>query len=365
MRLRRRTFAALALIVVAALALALVGRPYEVSGHSMEPALADGDWVFLGSKPPRHGDVVVFREPDSGHLAVKRVAGEPGEGVRIVGADLWADGAVLARPLRSVEDLVPMIEASGAEAAEHLDLPGAGFVPDAGGWSLAQGEARAWLRRPPLAQYLLRGAVVAGSVPASDLGLECEYRLDSGGAELFADLRIGRATFRASLLAGGAMVRVEREEPDHDTETLLEQRLDPSAATGRLFFAAVDRRLTLVLDGERVLLDGLPFQPPEPPTFADRPPDFGYATHAGVGGRGPLHLGRVRIGRDVLLDPAGTFGGSEVFHLGPDEFFLLGDNPPHSRDSRHYGAVRRSAILGVVRTRWGGGGWTERGWRRD
>jgi signal peptidase I len=37
--------------------------------------------------------------------------------------------------------------------------------------------------------------------------------------------------------------------------------------------------------------------------------------------------------------------------LGPDEYFLLGDNPPVSTDSRHFGAVKRPQIKGLVRAR--------------
>jgi len=330
----------------------------------MEPGLLAGDWVLLRGSDPHDGDVVVFREPDSGLLAVKRVSGEPGESVQIVGGDLWAHGAPRARPLQGVEDLLPMIEAEGDGIAEHIDLERAGFTSTNQEWDLPRGEAQAFLRRPPFADYLLRGETIAGTLPAVDLGLELEYALGDSQAEVHVELRVSRASFRARLFEGGGELRVERHEPEQPIELLFEQRLDPPAPNGRLFFAAVDRCLTVAVD-DRVLLTGLAFQPPAPAIFADRPPEFGHFSHAGIGGRGPLRVTRVRVGRDVLLDPAGTYGGAEVFHLGPDEYFVLGDNPSHSRDSRHYGAVDRSSILGVVKTRWGGWGWTERGWRRD
>lgn len=34
--------------------------------------------------------------------------------------------------------------------------------------------------------------------------------------------------------------------------------------------------------------------------------------------------------------------------LGPGDYFVAGDNRLHSRDSRHYGPVRRRAIVGKV-----------------
>lgn len=38
--------------------------------------------------------------------------------------------------------------------------------------------------------------------------------------------------------------------------------------------------------------------------------------------------------------------------LGPQEYFLLGDNPAASTDSRHFGPVRRDAIRAVVHWRY-------------
>jgi len=52
----------------------------------MAPALAAGDWLLLDPTParwPRRGCVVVFHEPESGILAIKRVAAGPGDHVRI------------------------------------------------------------------------------------------------------------------------------------------------------------------------------------------------------------------------------------------------------------------------------------------
>jgi type IV secretory pathway protease TraF len=57
-----------------------------VEEESMAPALAPGDWLLLdpaSGRWPRRGSIVVFREPDSGILAIKRVAAGPGDRVRI------------------------------------------------------------------------------------------------------------------------------------------------------------------------------------------------------------------------------------------------------------------------------------------
>ncbi|MEA2609788.1 MAG: signal peptidase [Chloroflexota bacterium] len=50
----------------------------------MRPAIDPGDWLLIDPtlvRWPRRGSVVVFREPDGGDLAVKRIAAGPGDRV--------------------------------------------------------------------------------------------------------------------------------------------------------------------------------------------------------------------------------------------------------------------------------------------
>jgi signal peptidase I len=50
----------------------------------MTPAITDGDWLLVDptvARWPKRGTVVVFREPDADNLAIKRVAGRPGDRV--------------------------------------------------------------------------------------------------------------------------------------------------------------------------------------------------------------------------------------------------------------------------------------------
>ena len=50
----------------------------------MAPAIRDGDWLLVdptATRWPRRGAIVVFHEPGGGALAVKRVAGRPGDRV--------------------------------------------------------------------------------------------------------------------------------------------------------------------------------------------------------------------------------------------------------------------------------------------
>ncbi len=50
----------------------------------MEPTLTEGDWLLVDpttTRWPRSGSIVAFLEPDTGVLAVKRVAAGPGRRV--------------------------------------------------------------------------------------------------------------------------------------------------------------------------------------------------------------------------------------------------------------------------------------------
>jgi hypothetical protein len=61
-----------------------------VADRSMRPAIEPGDWLLVDPTTrrwPRRGSVVVFREPGSNLLAIKRVAARPGDWVAF--ADGW------------------------------------------------------------------------------------------------------------------------------------------------------------------------------------------------------------------------------------------------------------------------------------
>ncbi len=83
-------FAALAL----ALSPLLVLHPVRVTGHSMEPTLADGDlrWALRAwaSPAPRQGEIWVVDGPQG--PSIKRVLGLPGDVVVWRGPDLWING---------------------------------------------------------------------------------------------------------------------------------------------------------------------------------------------------------------------------------------------------------------------------------
>jgi signal peptidase I len=111
----------------------------------MQPAIEPGDWLLVDPTTrtwPRRGSVVVFREPDSGELAIKRVAGRPGDQVPYAEGHLilGADEAWLLSDANEAELLA-------AGYGEPVDSRRYGPVPV----DLLVG--RAWFRYAPLRRF--------------------------------------------------------------------------------------------------------------------------------------------------------------------------------------------------------------------
>ena len=120
----------------------------------MLPSITPGDWLLVDPTPtrwPRRGSVVVVREPDSGELAIKRVAGRPGDRVP------FADGYLIL-----AED-----EAWLLSDADEETTRAAGFGPPIdsrtyGPVPVEQLVGRAWLRYAPLRRL---GRITRREVP--------------------------------------------------------------------------------------------------------------------------------------------------------------------------------------------------------
>lgn len=108
----------------------------------MRPAIEPGDWLLVDpttDRWPRRGSVVVFREPEGGELAVKRVAGGPGD--RIPFADGYLD---LADDEAWLLSDATTQQAAEAGFGEPVDSRIYGPVP------LELLVGRAWFRYAPL-----------------------------------------------------------------------------------------------------------------------------------------------------------------------------------------------------------------------
>lgn len=128
---------------------------------SMRPSIEPGDWLLVDPivrRWPRRGSLVVFREPESDILAIKRVAAIPGDvvkGVRVTDPDTGQDVDVT---IRLVPDEAWLL---GDDPAVSIDSRRYGPV------ALERLVGRAWFRYAPLRRIgpLRRSA---GTAPMGD-----------------------------------------------------------------------------------------------------------------------------------------------------------------------------------------------------
>ena len=87
--------------ILAFLCITFIARAFTVDGPSMLPTLADGERLLIDQvtyrfRPPRRGEIVVFRYPASpDHYFVKRIIGIPGDVVAIENGRLVVNGQPL------------------------------------------------------------------------------------------------------------------------------------------------------------------------------------------------------------------------------------------------------------------------------
>ena len=76
---------------------------YKIASENMQPTLEVNDHVFSNGLAystknlPKHGDVVVFRNPNSGQVFVKRLVGLPGDEVQTTHGRLYLNGKMIER----------------------------------------------------------------------------------------------------------------------------------------------------------------------------------------------------------------------------------------------------------------------------
>jgi len=85
-----------------------LAQTYRISSASMAPTIVDGDWIFVEKLSlmfgdPERGEIVVFRTdgiptPTPGTEFVMRIAGLPGDRIRIHPPNLIVNGQVLTTP---------------------------------------------------------------------------------------------------------------------------------------------------------------------------------------------------------------------------------------------------------------------------
>lgn len=338
----------------------------HVESSSMEPTIfgspTDGESVLVlyGSFAPERFDCVVIQREGETIPIVKRVGGLPTESVQVAGGDLLIDGKRLP-PDAPRPPPVLVFDGSRASAAGAF-VPAAGkessWKERADRWSLdardvqhGSGDGLQSMHRPLSDGYLAPdGTLVRGEHDANDAVVECEVLFGEPHGRALFELNEQGDTFRFSVeptSSGRAIARIARQSGASPEEGLASEEFSLAIGTWTKFRCSnVDNELAFEIAGAEAPLCC---------SYAENRFDEGDRLQEGrsigprvrFGGEGGLFEFRsLRVLRDLYYTPRGTHGVTEPADLGPDEYFLLGDNSASSRDSREWGPVHGSRILG-------------------
>jgi len=358
-------------------------EPVTVAGSSMVPTLQGGDRLWIDRtallwRHPERWEIVVARNPsDASELCIKRIVGLPGERVALRDGDVLIDGAVV---VKSVDEQLALRQWVYCTSQNRLKMPAfsaAGTLPQDSGidsYSEAGEGASDGRWQPEVAtRWRLDGSVWRHRAQPSDgidwlcyehprsepitddvtLNLGLTRRLNLVDEFMFAaelhargngSLRLaiddGTATAEVTLrLPEGELTVVESKRHSFVVQMSARSRERLLRGEVQLEFTNFDQQLLLVIDG-RVEL-----RRPWPRTTA-----AGTARPVSIGAQGlDVQLTDLTLYRDIYHSShaVGTPPPlSARWQLGPDEYFLLGDNSPVSLDSRLWGPVPRSLLIG-------------------
>lgn len=343
-----------------------VGEVYHVDSGSMEPTLwgteGEGEYVFVrfDSSEPARQELVVVRRPGENRPIVKRVVGLRKETLKIVQGDVLIDRQRL-RPseprasevvvfddrVHEVEDRFVILDEQSRLWKKvgnewHLD---ARDIPNTVDKSLLE------LRDPVNDDYLGPDhELVKGTAQANDLRIACEVRFDAPSGRVRLRLKEMLDTFQATLAyVDDATVEltVTRRNTSDNLETMATARFPLQLGVWTHFWLENrDNALKVGFDGPGSPLVAS-YKENVPNAAENLEPDRTYGYRAAFGGEGGRFAFRsIRVARDLVYTSQGSVGVSSEIQLGPDQYFLLGDHSSRSKDSRDWGPIDASQIVG-------------------
>jgi signal peptidase I len=338
-----------------------------------------GDRLFVNRsvfafRRPRRWEIVVFRL--LGIVFVKRVVGLPGELVAIDDGDISVNGELARKTLDELQAMrVLVFDGSyapepGGWGQRWEGLTPGGPAPALDGTALRL-DGRGSTDRYQLAayrhyqldarqcepirdEYSYNGGERGHRAPVHDFLAECHLDVSGGEGAVLLGITDGQNHLIAELPVRAANpstalaqlseanhwppVMVGPAAPGRLQVTARDVHLHPDVPH-RIELAFADRRLTLRVDGRTI------FTPLDLPAARGRP---GVVRPFVLGARGvQVTMRNFRLFRDIHYTDDGTNGvRGKAVRLGAEQYFVLGDNSPNSRDSRDINWPNGGAVPG-------------------
>ncbi len=330
----------------------------------LSPESLAGDRILVHKWPylllaPKRWDVIVFRDPaDPLENYIKRLVALPGESVEIIEGDIFINGTIARKPRYAQNALwipvydqgyVPRLPA-GEHAPWQVDIAD----PSASDWSglstrviRYQGahERPQSIRFEPGVGEYLRDVYGYNNGSSgryvNDVRLRVEIERESGSGTGTLQFEIATESNRFVAVLGPTgdvhLRRVSRYD-ENEVAQLGPVQVQGDFARVRLELAHVDHRVYVALNGVELLAtddESYPFDiDAYRHTYHREPLSLAMTADGGA-----YAFRNLRIERDVFyVDAPQTrrAGRANPMTLGPDEFFVLGDNSPDSHDSREW-----------------------------
>lgn len=342
--------------------------------------------IELGNKRVQRWDVVAFEESGRNDAGIKRVVGLPNEALGFRGGDIFANGKILRKPIEVQKDVRVLVHdtrfikpsvriwfSEGAPDLVESATPGVFRFSDstAGSlnWFRYQG-GQNYSRRDQQRKLDVTNELAQKNWPLSAIEDNYGYnqslnRTLNPTADLFVEFKVtpissGKVAWRLSgkhelkfvvdfermqfTFTGGSLLR----------STVPLADLIESNKPVLVEFSSFDQQLLVLINGERVFEK--PFGPNVQKAIQYSNNVFEIGGDVGDNGNDgdQLLVEELKIWRDIYYLPGHPLVGSSDVALltsGKNEYLLLGDNVPISRDSREWdpAAIPVSKIIGIVK----------------
>jgi signal peptidase I len=315
-------------------------------------------------REPARWEVVAFdRSDDDEGLVVKRVVGLPGETIEIKDGDVYVNDQIRRKNLRQQRALrilvhdddscgdAPRWRAQGAGSnwtRQHGHPVHAENLGEDIGWLVYNHASPASDNPQTPARITDYGFYNRGRMqqrneaihPMADVAMSFRIEEIHGRGLLWLQATDGRDQFMVQIDPGKCTFIVQKNPDENFAAPVVATGDLPGSLRGQTIEVSLfDRQFLLAIAGKTLVTSAI--DTPGAPPLSDQPLAIGAK---GLG----IVVDRLRVYRDVYYTGP-PVSSSPDWALGPDEYFVLGDNSPISEDSRTWTAdrfVQRKSLVG-------------------